>query len=242
MAAKVFYLPKKRTRRFAISAVITLIALLAGHVMADQTAISFDPNPFYSLGTGQGVYGWQFTADSDLQVSSLGIFDNRSVFDGGFPGDGLLDAHAVAIWDVANPSDPLVTATIPAGTAAPLVDGFRYVPVDSVMLPAGHDFLIAALYASADMNNQDWTVGAANNPGFVWAAGDGIQFGGYRSIISTTLVFPTFYSPGDVYAFGPNFTYSSVPEPSSLSICGLVVVMASRRARARTRLINAHAG
>ena len=189
---------------------------------ADNTAIAFDTTQFWSLSTGTGVYGWQFAAQSSLEVSSLGLFDNASVTSGGFPGDGLLESHNIAIWDISNPSSPLVSSFIPAGTVAPLQNGFRYVSISPLELLAGHDYVIAATYA-----HQDWITGDYNNPGFNATVAPQITFEGYRSTAASTLTYPDSLTPDHYSAFGPNFTFTVVPEPTVLTFSGLAAMLFS---------------
>ena len=195
---------------------MAIIAILVGTSRADQTAVTFN-YPFWSGGTGVGVYGWQFTARSDIRISALGIYDDPGVYDGGFIGNGLLEQHTIGIWEVSNHSSPLGSSLIPAGTVAPLVNGFRYVNISPLELLAGRDYVIAATYQA-----QDWTTGDyTRNPAPGMTISPEINFGGYRSSGSSVLVFPQTYNPGIWYGFGPNFTYTVVPEPSTLAICML---------------------
>jgi hypothetical protein len=101
----------------------------------------------------------------------------------------------------------LVSALIPAGTAAQLINGFRYVGAGPVVLPAGHDYVIGALFSDALTDDMAFEV---NNPTFVLNVSPAVEFGGYR--YSTTFAFPDVYLAGEVGAFGPNFVYTVVPE------------------------------
>jgi len=205
---------------------LVAIALSGKLTHAAQVAVGFDSTRFWNTGTGQGVYGWQFTANSEIQVLTLGIYDNPGIYGGGFVGDGLVEPHVISIWEVADHSAPLLSAATPVGTTAPLSDGFRYVSVSPLVLHSGHQYVISASYpnVSVPVNpNKDWTAGDINNPGFVLTVGTGLTFGGYRSIAgySDTPLFPDYYVPGQQYGFGPNFSYSVVPEPSSLALVGI---------------------
>jgi hypothetical protein len=165
---------------------------------------------------GNGVFGWQFTTRSNIQVTALGIYDNPGVYGGGYPGDGLLESHAIGIWDVSNHANPVVSAIIPSGTAASLVSGFRWVNIPQVTLIAGHDYVVAGLYSNIDP--KDLTTGAVNNPAFVLTVGRDIQFGGYRAAGYPVLDFPEYYAPGVQFAFGPNFQYTIISERPAVTI------------------------
>jgi len=200
--------------RIFVTALSILLSLNASS-RADETAVSFNDSSILVGGTGSNVYGWEFSASSDVQVTSLGVYDY-------FKGDGLLAQHAVGIWDVSDPSQLLVSAIIPAGNSAPIVQDFRFVDISPVTLAGGHDYVVAALYQSDDNS-----VGSLNAPGWQLTVGPGLQFGGYRSgdLPTTALIFPVNYISGQEEAFGPNFTYNVVPEPSMPSLCVLGAVV-----------------
>jgi hypothetical protein len=202
----------KKTNHFldiVLTVVITGSAIAS--TRADETAVSFDDSAMFIGEGGTDVYGWQFSTVSDIQISALGLYDY-------YHGDGLSAQHTIAIWDVSNPSQPLFSAVIPAGSLTPIMEDFRYVNVTPVTLPAGHDYVIGALYLSDDV-----LVGAINNPSWLLTVGPGLQFGGSRAgaAPSAVLAFPGYYSPGDQDGFGPNFTYTIVPEPGTLGLLAL---------------------
>jgi hypothetical protein len=204
---------------------------------ADQAAVAFDTTQLWGLDGGVGMFGWQFTTRSEIQVSALELYDG---FTFGFPGDGLSESHAIAIWDVSNHSTPLVSALIPSGTGAPLINGFRYVSTPQVTLSGGHSYVIAALYSTT----QDRTTGAVNNPGFVLTVSPPIAFSGYQWSSSSTLAFPPNNVPGQLFAFGPNFMFSQVPEPSTVTLCavGASAFLGSRKRLRHRRTRQALAG
>ena len=72
------------------------------------------------------IDGWEFHCKSDLTVTHLGIYDHRA--------DGLLIAHQVAIWDIADPAKPLAQQTVPSDDKAPLTASFRFVKIRPVEL------------------------------------------------------------------------------------------------------------
>ncbi len=201
--------------RSLVTAMVFTVGMVVS-IRADETAVAFDNS---TIGVGEGgsaVYGWQFSTHSDIQISALGLYDF-------YRGDGLVSQHPIGIWDVANPSQPLVTAVIPAGSLTPIVQDFRYVTVGAVILPAGHNYAIGALYMS-----DDDTVGALNTSNWLLTVGPDLQFGGYRygGLSSNVLTFPETYIAGEQETFGPNFTYTVVPEPDVLSllcVCALAL-------------------
>lgn len=194
-------------QRIAVATAITASAIFP--VRAVETAVAFNDSAIIVGGGGWAVYGWQFSTTSAIQISTVGLYDY-------FRGDGFVAQHPIGIWDLSNPSQTLLATLIPSGTVAPSAQNFRYVNVDPLILPAGHNYVIAALYKS-----DDDTVGALNAPNWSLTVGPGLQFAGRRAggLSSSVLVFPQSFYPGQEESFGPNFTYTVIPEPSMLSLC-----------------------
>jgi len=150
--------------------------------------------------------GWRFTANSDIQVMRLGVWDLFS--------DGLNASHDIGLWDASG--NLLASATVPGGTAAALINDFRYVSITPVALDAGHDYLIGALYVPSPMD--DYLGGASGNtftsdPRITWR-----NRARYSATAGAALTFPSETAPF-AGAFGPNFTLT--PEPATLSLLAL---------------------
>jgi hypothetical protein len=124
---------------------------------------------------------------------------------------------------------PLVSGTVPDNAAAPLVTGFRYITTAPATLTAGHNYVIAALYP----HTWDQTTDAINNPGFVLTVDPAIGFGGYQWSSSGVLAFPENYIPGNQSAFGPNFVFTVIPEPSTSTLCVLICAALLGSAKSR---------
>jgi hypothetical protein len=185
------------------------LILLIGFVAATQLCapIAHGQTPALSFtggglfGATTGTFGWSFTLSSTITVTDLGYFD--------FGGNGLNEAHDVGIWNSAGTL--MVSATVPAGTAGTLNDGFRYVLVPATLLPPG-DYVIGGFES-----------GASGDPVVVQAStittAALITYDGSRSTGGAALTFPT----GDASAnpnsyFGPNFMFTTVPEPTTLGL------------------------
>jgi len=82
----------------------------------------------------RSVHGWEFSPNSDIIISHLGLLD--------WNGDGMSIDHPIGVFDQAT-GDLLTSTTIHAGMDGFLQDGFRYVPTDNVLLIAGSDYVIA---------------------------------------------------------------------------------------------------
>ena len=94
------------------------------------------------------------------------------------------------VWDGAGTL--LTSATVPAGTAAPLFGDFRTVPITPIVLPVGTGYTVGALFNVID---------TADTQRFGWTGGvtaPGVLFGQGRFIINSvaTLTRPTDTFPG----------------------------------------------
>ena len=89
-------------------------------------------------------FGFEFSTTLPIRITELGFYD--------VAGDGLAAAHAVGIWD-ASTQNLLVSATVPAGSVAPLDGGYRYVSVSPTDLPAGNYIVSAVTTGDAWLTN-----------------------------------------------------------------------------------------
>jgi len=236
--AKTAKSPMKTHNLLRLILLIVSGLLLFAPLRAQFVAVGINDGAWNSNG-GSSVYGWSFTTQTTIEVTSIGLYDVLSPINGRASGDGLIGSHPVGIWELANHTSPLVTTVIPSGFGTELLDGFRYVDIKPVVLAAGHQYAIAALYHS-----EDNVVGQVNNPSLVFTTGPGIHLGDYRfARDATDLVFPDLFEPGPLSGFGPNFTYSilsPVPEPSLYGVMGAAslgcVVLVRRYHNKRARV------
>jgi hypothetical protein len=189
-----------------------------------------------------GTRGWGFSlvdlsftgtnANNQFLITQLGVFDDG--------GDGLVNTHQIGLWRADGTL--LRAATVPAGTAAPFADGYRWVPIDPYILRyARNPFvvdstaIIAAQYSAGDADDlvtpYRGTLGSGiypmingyPSPGW-YAYGADFPFPGLRT------------PPPGEGELGPgfwevNFRYAIVPEPSSLALLsgGLCLFVALKR-------------
>jgi hypothetical protein len=179
------------------------------------------------VGTVGGVFLSSYSEWPD--VNWLGYYDKD--------GDGLQNSHRVGLWDG---STLIAEVTVPAGTAAPLVNGYRWAQLPSTVgLWYNHWYTIGAqadgidtwgdVISGAQVSwsseyaelsaGYEWTRAGryGNDP---WPAGPGGQ----------TSVNDSIYPAANMA-----FDLTIVPEPTSLAIIGLGALLYAgvlRRARA----------
>ena len=188
-----------------------------------------------------GTKGWAFVNSSPsssgnyLAITQLGVFDTL--------GDGLANAHAIGIWS-AN-GTLLASTTIPAGTAAALVDGYRYMPISPVLIPAINatnyptvTTLIAVAYLAGDAD--DLVTPELGGGGYAFpvhtASYDSSPSLGFYGL-GTGLPFPGLHFPppegnGNPPFWEVNFQFNvvQVPEPSvSLLLANGLLYLCLRR-------------
>jgi hypothetical protein len=163
-------------------------------------------------------------------INWLGYYDKD--------GDGLANSHVVSLWDGAT---MVATATVPAGTAAPLVNGYRWAPLsETVGLWYGHWYVIGAQTDGVDTWGDLITKGdnqVAWNPEYleVSSGWEWSRAGRYDSPENWPNAPANQTSANDsIYPVANmGFNVAVVPEPSTLGLIGLgaLVLVATSRKR-----------
>lgn len=180
-----------------------------------QTALAFDDPAAHGF-SADLILGWQFTANTNMTVTSLGYYDAFQ--------DGFFNDHEVGIFRV---SDQQLLAATDVTTDDPLEGFFRYAEVNPLNLIEGETYFIAGLM-------QGVIVGKPAVDSLNWA--NEISFEGWAIDDSDTLEFPNSYSPtfdpwaaSDGYLINANFRYV-VPAPGT-ALVGLAGFALLRRSR-----------
>ena len=230
---------KPNTPILRVAAVLCLGFTNAALSQTTDNSVLYAPNVNLATGPQNGfvgtVGGIFLTSYSYYpQVNWLGYYD--------MGGDGLANSHVVTLWD-NNTRTIVATATVPAGTAAPLIDGYRWVQLSStVQLNYGSYYVIAAQTDGVDLwgdlisnNSPD----DGSNGSISWNS-QYVQLGaGWEFTRAGRYDYPGNYpseppnqSGNDAIYPVANLGYNlAVPEPGTLSLFGLgaAALAASRR-------------
>jgi hypothetical protein len=213
---------------------LLLVASVSGitPVLADELAIT---GPVSGASGGDGVFGWQFTPVVPIRVTALGLFDAPNLAGTQFA-DGLMESHRINLWDVTRPANPLVSVVLGAGTSGTVTSPYRFESIPEVVLESGRNYVIGASFTASDPLKMDYLAAAVGGAGNLTSPF--IQFAGYRfgsPGSANAIPFPANFRPGDLMAFGPNFTFQFIPEPSTwaLAIVGTTFLAAAGTRRRR---------
>ncbi|WP_417319476.1 DUF4082 domain-containing protein [Emcibacter sp.] len=189
------------------SAGIFALMLLALPSLGNAAAVNLSDPGDGLFNSTDYTLGWEFTANTDISVTSLGQFD--------FEGDGLSNDADIAIWE--SNGTLVASTTIAAGTSGTLIDYFRYVDISPVLLSAGQSYIIASYIA----NDQALDLGN----GAIFTVDPAITVLNDRFDFANSLVFPTEINSLGAFDgwFGPNFQFTTqqVSEPGMLALLGL---------------------
>lgn len=161
--------------------------------------------------------GFEFYAPSGgTTINALGFWDQN--------GTGLMVPHTVSIFQYDpgfNPSgySRVVTATIPAGTDAPLINGYRWVAIPTTALPnIGQGGGYYAILANQSQDSWANSIGTAPylNPAIGTVSGQGlINSGAPYTVLSNPLIISGTGNPNDGFG-GPNLGYITNQLPAAV--------------------------
>lgn len=231
-------------RFFACASALSLSAwMLSLHPAAAQTpAIGFATGATglednaANAGVSSFSLGFEFTAKSPILVTSLGYF-NDPRFDPTTP--TFSTPHQVGLYQVVpgvggSPETGLLLAQALVASSDVSQGNFLYHSLTTpVLLAAGGDYVLAGVSGPTD----PYFFGVQDSGGNAALTVDPtLTYGQDRSVVSTTLAFPTdtdsLSEPG---FFGPNFLSSPVPETSTTLSLGLMLGLAGLGLAARRR-------
>jgi len=192
--------------------IVAVLVLCAGGRLSAQEAI-LNYGSEYAAGYANGGAGFEFTPLANISVTSLGYSQSGLASYSGESGTAL-----VSLW---SSTGGLLSTALIAGTD-PTFNQSYYQTVSPVSLYAGVSYFISAKEPDSGTWVGDVSAGTFSvSPDITYL---GVAEG---SNIWTGLLPNT---TGDLTE-GPDFRYTVVPEPSTLSLIGLGLAVLARNAR-----------
>ncbi|HQU17576.1 MAG TPA: PEP-CTERM sorting domain-containing protein [Fimbriimonadaceae bacterium] len=195
---------------------IGVAAAIAAPALASSAAIQMTAVTSWHLWSGK--LGWRFVPNQDIWLTDLGNFDLEM--------DGFASSVEVGVfeWD----TDVLVAyADLSAGTVETLDGFFRYKAVTPVQLITGRDYIIWG-HNGIDAHTTNLHATETYAPEITVLA-NGARYNGWGGVSDggNSLGSYTTYT-------GPNFKFSTVPEPATLGTLALgAIALVRRRSRRR---------
>jgi hypothetical protein len=211
---------KTLVQRWVLAALALLVVVVApeatraGLLLSMPSDVSTGVLLAWEPGTTEG---FSFTVGpSALSVTRLGILDAQFKTNG----TGLFEAHQVGLWNTQGVL--LGSTTVPGGTTAPLLDGFRFADLSSaVLLNPGQTYVLGAQYPTDLLSDPNPDMALVESSAQMAALMTGATFvQGQRTGQGVNFFsFPT--ETGTSGYVGPNMEFIEVPEPSTL-VLGLL--------------------
>ncbi len=184
-----------------ISSIVLALAALAMMVApAGAQVVGYFANPYDTIyGGASGANGNHLNIGNTFNVTGAGITVYQlGAFD--WQGDGLAISHIVTLF---SNQTAIASVTVPAGTAAPLNDGFRFAPLSAPVFLAAGQYAVVAYQMNASDPYGDYNSGLPSdfNTGASVTRG-----GGIFDFVTSTTAYPT--QNGGGYNFiSASFTY-----------------------------------
>jgi hypothetical protein len=222
-------------------AAVLACSLALACARADDSTPLVQPSPSASitpggaLGTNTGMYGWNFWLLKPVVVTGVGWYDVGR--------DGLVSSHEVGLWtgSLYNYTSLVFSATVPAGTAAPLEGDWRKVNFNvSLTLEPGFYVVGGTFHGNGD-DTAEFADGLTVDPRVFTSSTDARTIapffaigGGFRAPYTGALVYGA--------ELGPTLFVEPIPEapPFTLFALGLFAWLA-RRLRGPVRRCQGHA-
>ncbi|MCK9374677.1 MAG: PEP-CTERM sorting domain-containing protein [Syntrophobacterales bacterium] len=192
---------------------VGLVVLMAAPSLAGLAVDFTSPTPGNDFNNGLSNVGFQFTTSTSMLITALGYYDAGL--------DGLLESHAVGIFDANDPNNPdfpaapLVSTTVPAGNGN-LNGFFQMSTLTTAYNLAPGNYYLMGVTGAGDPALDPYTF---DPNGFTVGAGITFVAGAFAS--GGDLTFPAPVEGVNGY-FGPNFATgtSPVPVPPTVLLLG----------------------
>jgi hypothetical protein len=141
-----------------------------------------------------------------ILINGVGVYDNGN--------DGLHFSHEIGLWRYAIDGSIRFSSTIiPAGSLATLIEGYRYVAIDPVMISPGEGLIVGALYREGDPDAAGYPVSGHFASVFRTANGLGLRSDAPNLSIPTDWVCPGEEGVPCLKFYHVNLLFQVVPEP-----------------------------
>jgi hypothetical protein len=210
----IFSCGRATMKRYVILASLGLLLLSPAFASA---SIQYAGNPTDGLYwyPGGGTVGTKFLSSISTSVIRLGVYD--------YGDNGLINSHEVGIWHATDAVGdlPFVSVTIPAGTIATLLNGYRWEEVTASIV-AGQEYVIGAAYPGglSEVADDWFKIVAPIDSNFT------LEEARYTSVSGLSI--PNYTVTGISGYFGPNFEIpaetgdGNVPEPATLIVWSML--------------------
>ena len=192
--------------RFGKLALAALFVIAASTAQAQTPALlSFtSTTSFPSFNSTNQTIGWSFTANNDISVTDLGVYDTT-------PATRLGQSHQVGIFSITG----TLLGSTTVQTNSPLTGSFRYASVTPFTLTAGQTYLLGEAITSP-FSDVYFTGSGTTTTDPAITFGQAAVSGSSSGFAAPT----TLNSAAG--RFGPNFKFTSaapaVPEPGSIAL------------------------
>jgi hypothetical protein len=197
----------------------TALVLAPGTTLAEFAVTVTDPElvatvmPSYEGNPTYWTFGWRFTTNKKMTVTSLGLYDWGEV------PDGLMNSHEIGLW--TDDGNLLTSVLFNAGDGL-LLGRFRYLPISSIVLGSGQTYRIGATYVDNSIDKLDMDVFPIDDHVFNPALTRESAASAYSVNIDPGLAFPSNagewgQGPGkpNISILGPSFQFIVVPGPNT---------------------------
>lgn len=195
-----------------IAATAATLLISGGATAHGALGVDFDaPTSTYMVSNPDSVTGWSFTANRDLFVKALGLYDHE-------PDLFHAETHSVGLW---NANGALLTSVSIQEPQYPhqqeLINGkYHMAAVQNILLKAGQTYVVAATMGP---DSFAWFQSLAEATAHNLVFDSNLTYAGSRWVSSSTLAFPTTDLSG-VGLFGANIDVVPTPIPAAVWLLG----------------------
>ena len=204
-----------------IGVVVPILACVIGMQLSAAPLITFNEATGGSGANQNQSVGWSFNVLNSIAINALGWYDQGQ--------DGLAVAHTVGIWNSGGTL--LASMVVPNGTTGTLIGLYRTASITPITLNPGTGYVVGGENFGTSADRLASNVSQTVDPNIVYVNARFSNIGsGFVDPTQTSIATTGFYGPMAFTA-----TVAAVPEPATLGVAGLgllmVALVRSRRRR-----------